>query len=59
MLKQRMRWMPVLGIVFAVLLVLSACGNNDKGTGSANGSANGSGTASESASGSTGSTGDS
>lgn len=55
MLKQRMRWMPVLGIVFAVLLVLSACGNNDKGTGSANGS----GTASESASGSTGSTGDS
>lgn len=51
MLKNRTRWMPLLGVILAVLLVLSACGNNDKGAGETAGGAS-NGAANESAGGS-------
>lgn len=47
MLKRRKRWMPILFVMMGLLLVLTACGQNDKGaengsnggTGSTNGAA--------------------
>ncbi|MGG3283093.1 peptidylprolyl isomerase [Paenibacillus solani] len=32
MLKRRKRWMPILFVMMGLLLVLTACGQNDKGT---------------------------
>ena len=42
MLKRRTRWMPALFVILALLLVMTACGQNDKGAESGAGGGTGS-----------------